>query len=254
MLDAALEYAVGGWPVFALRPNSKAPLISRAEGGRGLHDATINQGVIVRWWGKHPNANIGIRTGDVFDVLDVDHPDGWGSLAQLVAKNRALETGPVALTLSGGAHYLFAPTGRGNSAGRRPGLDWRGANGYVVASPSVVNGVAYEWLDDQPEKLPAAPRWLLDAVTTPTTPAGRVPAPAAPADGVSRYLGLIGAVAAAPQGQRNTALHWAACRLADHARTGDVAAALDALHNAAVRAGLTETEVQATIRSAFKGR
>jgi hypothetical protein len=49
-----------------------------------------------------------------------------------------------------GVHLYFLPTGLGNRARFRPGLDWRGAGGYVIAPPSVgVDGTVYRWfLDD----------------------------------------------------------------------------------------------------------
>jgi Bifunctional DNA primase/polymerase, N-terminal len=41
-LAAALRYASQGVPVFPLAPRSKFPLISRADGGHELHDATTD--------------------------------------------------------------------------------------------------------------------------------------------------------------------------------------------------------------------
>jgi hypothetical protein len=41
-LAAALRYASQGVPVFPLTPRSKFPLISAANGGHGLHDATTD--------------------------------------------------------------------------------------------------------------------------------------------------------------------------------------------------------------------
>jgi hypothetical protein len=41
-LAAALRYASQGIPVFPLAPCSKFPLISAANGGPGLHDATTD--------------------------------------------------------------------------------------------------------------------------------------------------------------------------------------------------------------------
>jgi Bifunctional DNA primase/polymerase, N-terminal len=71
-LAAALRYASQGVPVFPLAPRSKFPLISAANGGHGLHDATTDAAQIQAWWMAHPTANIGLRTGVVFDVIDLD--------------------------------------------------------------------------------------------------------------------------------------------------------------------------------------
>jgi hypothetical protein len=71
-LAAALRYACQGVPVFPLAPRSKFPLISAANGGRGLHDATTDAARIQAWWMAHPTANAGLRTGVAFDVIDLD--------------------------------------------------------------------------------------------------------------------------------------------------------------------------------------
>ena len=62
-LAAALRYASQGVPVFPLAPRSKFPLISAANDGHGLHDATTDAARIQAWWMAHPTANIGLRTG-----------------------------------------------------------------------------------------------------------------------------------------------------------------------------------------------
>jgi hypothetical protein len=250
-LEYAIRYADLGWPVFPCRPGDKRPATKN-----GLHDATTDRDTITDWWSRTPALNVAVATGLGFDVLDIDQPDGkkadgCGSLARLIHQHHALEVGPIALTPSGGAHYLFAPTGRGNSAGRLPGIDWRGIGGYVVVAPSIVGGVAYEWLDPIGSP-PDAPVWLLEAVTSTPRTAGLRPTSGGTAGG--RYLGLVGTVAVAVEGERNTMLHWAACRLAEHRDKGeDIRSAVDALHTAAVRAGLDDREVEKTIRSALGG-
>jgi hypothetical protein len=74
-LAAALAYAKQGFGVFALAPRSKQPLISAANGGHGLHDGTTDLDVIRAWWTAHPMANIGLRTGISFDIVDLDSED-----------------------------------------------------------------------------------------------------------------------------------------------------------------------------------
>src|SRR4051795_333629 len=90
LLEAALAYAARGWPVFALRPGEKTPLIAKAAGGNGVHDATTDPDQIRAWWEKHPSANIGLAAGPAFWVLDVDYagffaeePDGTDTLTAL---------------------------------------------------------------------------------------------------------------------------------------------------------------------------
>jgi hypothetical protein len=56
--------------------------------------------------------------------------------------------GPAALTGGGGMHVLVAPVpGQGNRAKFIDGCDYRGANGYIVAPPSIhASGKEYVWL------------------------------------------------------------------------------------------------------------
>src|SRR5690242_2109256 len=87
---AALAYAGHGWPVFPLKPRDKIPLIPKAAGGNGVHDATTDTEQITAWWTAHPDANIGLAAGVAFWVLDADYkgfftdePDGADTIAVL---------------------------------------------------------------------------------------------------------------------------------------------------------------------------
>jgi len=255
LLQAALNYAERGWLVFPCEANGKRPC------GRlvpnGFKDATTDPEVIEGWWAAEPRANIGLPTGQHFDVLDVDGDAGWHTLAYLTAEIGCLSSSPVALTPRGGAHYYFAPTGCGNRAGFRPSLDWRGSGGYVVAPPSVgANGGGYEWAvspDEQP--IQPAPQWLVALLTKPP-----VPAPAPVPIGASRrgtsyaqaaLWGECEAIQAAVEGTRNHTLNVAAFKLGSLVAVGalDAEEAAAALYAAGRRAGLGEQETITTVRS-----
>jgi hypothetical protein len=135
LLDAALAYAKQGFAVFPLAPRSKQPLISAANGGHGLHDATTDLDQIRRWWTAHPSANIGLRTGISFDVIDLDSEDAVYALDQARAGRERI-TGPVVKTAKG-FHFYVLPTGTGNRAGFLPSVALRGKGGYVLGVPSV---------------------------------------------------------------------------------------------------------------------
>src|SRR5688500_388853 len=125
LCEWALKYAELGWPVFPVAPGGKAPAIA---GGRGCLDATTDLCQIKAWWSKDPYRNIGLATGHVFDVVDVDGPTGAESW-------RKWWMGPEAALLVStpkGQHWYFEKTGYGNRAGMLPGVDYRGKNGYVV--------------------------------------------------------------------------------------------------------------------------
>lgn len=134
--EAALFYAQRlDWAVFPLKPESKAPATAH-----GFKDASRDADTIRAWWQRTPNANIGLRTGDVF-VLDFDahKPDYNG--AELL--DMLLEEYPTATadTARGGVHLFFSlrpGLQLTNTSGSLPrGVDVRGHGGYVALAPSV---------------------------------------------------------------------------------------------------------------------
>lgn len=156
--SAATEYTGWQWPVFPLAAQSKVPAISKDKGGTGFKQATTDTSRIERWWTKHPTHNIGLATGHLFDVIDIDtkdadgkpDPSGVNSFMSLMESGDIPEVHGVAVTASGGMHLYVLPTGRGNYAGVRPGVDYRGLGGYVVAPPSALSGPGrtYTWLTE----------------------------------------------------------------------------------------------------------
>lgn len=179
----AIDYITSQqWPVFPCRAKEephaetgefmppKSPYTSK-----GFRSASKFPRIIDRWWSDHPDAMIGIPTGEQTGVwvLDVDIADGKQgeeTLAALIAANDPLPPTREARTASGGRHVYFAhhPGVRNRGALGR-GLDVRGDGGYVIAPGScMTDGRAYEWLNDLP---PApAPQWLLDLVLPPAAP------------------------------------------------------------------------------------
>lgn len=156
--EAALAYAAKGWPVLPLEPRSKRPLTDNKLGLiHGLKDASTRFSDIIKWWTKYPDANIGLRTGVVFDVLDLDGPQANAAIIKAAPKYR--HQGPVAST-GKGYHLFFAVSGSKNHAGLLEApIDFRGDNGYVVAPPSVhPSGHKYVWARDA--ELPQVPDWL----------------------------------------------------------------------------------------------
>lgn len=157
LVAAALWYAEQGIPIFPLRPGKKSPLPSctpcytgRCTGPEvcghdlchGLKDATTDVDKVRRWWGDHPDANIGVATGHAFDVVDIDGPLGQASRSEhwddIFAKIDADSIAKVLTPRPGGMHAYVPATGDGNAAGIVPGVDYRGRGGYVVAPPSVI--------------------------------------------------------------------------------------------------------------------
>ncbi len=140
LLASALWYAtIVGLKVFPLTPRSKIPL----KGSRGCLEATTNERQILDWWARTPDANLGIATGHLVDVIDIDGPVGVKSWAQMDHLPPVL--GVVSTPRPGGNHLYVPAGGRGNKAGIFPSVDYRGAGGYVVAPPSVNDQGTYRW-------------------------------------------------------------------------------------------------------------
>lgn len=146
----ALAYGQMGWPVFPLKPLGKTPLTRQ-----GFHDASTDVRQIRQWWKQHPNANIGLPTGESSGVIviDVDGPKGKESLKKLNLP-KTLQS----KTRRGTHHFFKYPTSEvRNAVGVLPEIDIRGKGGYVVLPPSQYEGGEYEW----PEE------WLRDLVPFP---------------------------------------------------------------------------------------
>jgi len=135
-------------------------------------ESTTDEDTIRQWWGKWPEANIGIDTGKSgLLVLDLDeYKDAYAGDSLLSERD---EQTPTVLTGGGGQHlwYRLPPDKQwGNATGTLPaGIDIRGAGGFVVAPGSLhASGRTYEWeldysLDDLPiSDVPPALAVILD--------------------------------------------------------------------------------------------
>jgi hypothetical protein len=182
LLDAALGYATGGWPVFPVVPRGKVPATPR-----GFHDATLNPETIRRHW-RVPDRNVASPTGPVsgFWVLDIDGAEGEANLARLEAEHGRLPPTRTALTGGGGRHFLFRYTGPiQSSVGRiATAVDVRCDLAYVVLAPSMhPSGRTYAWADGEGSsyEIATAPDWIVRAARKrPTTISERAAVTVAP--------------------------------------------------------------------------
>ena len=253
--QAALAYAAAGVSVFPCAPGAKRPLTRH-----GFTEASSDPEQVGRWWRRWPEANIGLPSGRPggFDVLDIDvRPGGSGFPALRRGRHAGLAEGWAVLVRSpsGGLHLYFPvaeDVGQASWAIPRAHVDFRGVGGYVIAPPSqvVTDGGArrgYRLITAARQARPldaAALRRLID-------PPRRHPF-SRPAMGLSRGSGeRLGAwLAAQPEGNRNRALFWAACRQAESGVLLDDARRV--LGSAAAGSGLGEREIDATLASAYR--
>ena len=225
--------------------------------GHGVYDASTDPVRIRELFAAAPWATgYGIACGlppHHLIGVDLDTKSGTDSSAALrELALRHLFTIPdtvVVLTPSGGRHlWLTGPPDAAvpNSAGRlAPGIDIRGAGGYLVGPGSRTDHGVYSTAPGTAHIVPArCPRALLRLLLPPP----RTHHPAPPSAG-GHGQGLVQFVLAAHEGQRNTRLFWAACRAYED---GIGPALVDPLVEAALNTGLTEREARATIASAAR--
>jgi hypothetical protein len=183
----------------------------------GLRDATTKRSQLEWHWRRWPHANIGLLTGEVADVLDVDGPAGSKAMRKWAAEHHLDLDAPTVRTGTGWHYYLRA-SGARNRIGLLEHVDWRGIGGYVVAPPSLhANGTRYRWVRPLTTELPPVPPELWGLVLPPR------PEPAADRNFRTEPRGHpygrkvlqreLAAVAAAPKGTRNHTLYQAAIRL-----------------------------------------
>ncbi|MEU7636391.1 bifunctional DNA primase/polymerase [Streptomyces sp. NPDC039016] len=233
--------------------------------GHGVHDAATDPLAIRRMFAAAPWATgYGIACGRaphhlIGLDLDTKHGADGRTALRLIAEAHGFPLTPTVtvLTPSGGRHLWFTgPPAAAvpNSAGRlAPGIDVRGAGGYLVGPGSLTTRGRYVLAPDAPRRPAPAPPALLALLLPPLgTPPGR-PRPSPYADPHARpqqpAAALLRFVRASPRGQRNTRLFWAACRAYASGLGPELAERLVA---AARQTGLPETEARATLASAAR--
>ncbi len=254
-LKLALKIAKSGQPVFPCKEQAgektKAPYTRN-----GYRDATLDKEQIKRWWKSRPTAAVGIPTGVLWDVLDVDiknEADGRVHLPYLLRLGLLDGCQRLVKTPSGGWHLYFkAYPGEITNKGRNDlGLDVRGTGGYVLAAGSWIDTGDYEGTYEEITPI--------EGSTDSVLPWGDIINSIAPVDTETRkgivlpdferqvsVASLRHWLSQRSRGERNNALHWAACRCIEAGINPNE------LTDAAELIGLSEGEIQTTIRSVMK--
>jgi hypothetical protein len=267
MLAAALRYAALNRAVFPVPPGTKKSYKSARHSNGRRWGATCDPDEIRADFTRFPRARIGLVMGveSGIVVIETDTVEGHGvdgaaSLRALELKHAPLPDTLQAVSPSGSVHRYFQHPGAGvkivcsaNKLG--PGIDCKGDGGMVIAPPSVTPGKgAYRWLNDLP--IASMPAWLVDLTREkPPTISQRATAAVCTSIPTDRRLrGLVRAVVHAPNLQRDSVLHWAACRVGEMIADGstDAGFAFDVLFKAASHVGLEHKEIGPSIRSGFR--
>jgi hypothetical protein len=187
MADAAVRYAVMGWPVCigafppgrAQHPADQLRACSCDRVGcpsPSAHPmspawqilASTDPALVARWWAGMPEANVILPTGRVFDVLDVPARAGMLALARM--ERSGLRPGPVAISAGDRAYFFVRTRGAPDDESEwwschldcEPeevadvtGLRWHCRDSYVIAPPSrSAGGAVARWLRDPGRELP----------------------------------------------------------------------------------------------------
>lgn len=151
LLDYALKYAGLGWSIFPIEPGGKKPLIKWEKFQK--EQATSEQ--IGRWWKKYPNANIGLVTGMISNLVVMDI-DSMAGIERYIAHFTEIHNTITQKTGKPDAkHLLFIHPQDKKYPNKAPlieDIDVRGDGGYILVAPSVhPNGTVYEWIIDPTE-------------------------------------------------------------------------------------------------------
>lgn len=252
-----------GQPVFPVRSKyvdskrrAKTPLTKN-----GVKDATTDLGQIKAWWRQFGDAALGIPTGVLWDVLDVDvkrDQDGrvyLHSLHQLGLLNGCQRVGR---TPSGGLHLYFTSSpGITNKANATLGLDVRGAGGYVLAPGSYIDTRkdpdggykgSYEVICDTEGATDDPLNWaLIQSALAPVNTRTKQPVELLGYERQASLASLRGWLSERVEGERNNALHWAVCRCIENGIDPR-----ELMEVAVVVLGLGEEETEKTIESALR--
>ena len=164
-LDATLAYAARGWAVFPCRRDKK-PLTAH-----GFKDASRDESVIRDWWGRWPDASIGIACGALSGglvVLDCDEAEFVWVLENTCGPLPETHT----VATGRGTHRYFISSEPIKTQRLAPLLELRGEGSYILAPPSLhPNGSCYRVINDvQPAPLPRALSELLSKSPQTTAP------------------------------------------------------------------------------------
>jgi hypothetical protein len=230
-------YAQLGFRVMPLKPHGKTPIIKN-----WTQDATTDLDVISGWWANLPESNIGILTGHVSGIVDIEtdkHEGAADGESELLSwcKSNSFEIPKTWAYKSGGGgiHRLYdLHAALGSKNGILPGVDVKADKGQSVFSPSIhPNGNRYEWLPGcSPADMPQGPVQLPLELYNLIVGEQKTHVPLTLPDIV-------------PEGQRDTLMFKFACKLRQTGLTGtELLAVMEVINEERCEPPLTEAEIK----------
>lgn len=274
LVDHALEWAFRGALVVPLHHpigsacscgDAACPSVGKhPRTPHGLTDASSDPDVIRQWWDKWPDANIGVRTGFGFDVIDLDGGDAidrWRDWTAAIGNQPELlgialsgrTTGGLHLYTNGGG-MKTVPSGK---RGLPQGVEIKAVGGYVVAPGSLhMSGQRYRWANEFGAEILGTTAWAdwynanLTPIAAPAFGATYIPPPDSGEDttyGQGVLRNACQRLAATPPGNRWLTVVGDAASSVARAIIGgaivDTDNAAAQLQEAARTCGLTDSEV-----------
>lgn len=144
--DFALGYAKRSLSVIPVKENSKEPLFSWKE----FQERRASEEEINWWWFTTPASNVAIVTGRISRLAVLDCDGGAGALT---LSTLSLPPTPCVKTPHGTHLYFSIPPAMGvvktipQGGWGLKGCELKAEGGYVLAPPSVINGVVYSWMN-----------------------------------------------------------------------------------------------------------
>lgn len=237
---------------FPTRENGKEPAVAG-----GFHSATADTAQHHRWAEENPSYNVALALEHHW-VLDMDPKNGGdATLDGLILANSDLPPTWTVRTPSGGRHYYFAgPPFPAQTAGTKlgPGLDTRTpGKGYVLISPSVIDGKPYEVIDASPPAKLAEDHWLLQLLRARKREPAKAPPGAEPdqSQNIARLSDWLDRQPIVPEGQRNGATYKAACEAHNQGVSEETALPM-IKERLRCDPPLDDEEIETTVASAYR--
>lgn len=176
LLEYAVAYARAGFAVLPLHSASSGVCSCGAGQScehpgkhprtkHGIHDATTDLDQVTKWFEKWHSANLGLALPPGIAVIDIDDEE-----AGVAALNAAGFDLPPSLTaVTGRGRHIYYSTDKPvtSRTGIVPGVDIRGAGGYIIVAPSRhASGKTYRFT--RANAVVSAPDWLSGAGATTT--------------------------------------------------------------------------------------